>query len=97
MINDQNQQSSRYSSQVVKPDNNLPAKFPYFTPWLFVFTLIWLVAYRFALPDPLGLAASNWPLIIVGVAGCIYRQRYRDRRRHCLYPSADVSLQRGSW
>jgi len=32
MINDQNQQSSRYSSQVVKPGNNLPAKFPYFTP-----------------------------------------------------------------
>ena len=71
MINDQNQQSSRYSSQVVKPGNNLPAKFPYFTPWLFVFTLIWLVAYWFAFPDPLGLAASNWPLIIVGVFAAI--------------------------
>ena len=69
MINDQSQQSSRYSVQAAKPGNNLSANFPYFTPWLFVFTLIWLVAYWFAFPDPLGLAASNWPLIIVGVFG----------------------------
>jgi uncharacterized membrane protein YfcA len=69
MINDQNQPSSRFSTQVVKPDNNLSGNFPYFTPWLFVFTLVWLVAYRFAFPDPIGLAASNWPLIIVGVFG----------------------------
>jgi uncharacterized membrane protein YfcA len=69
MINDQNQPSSRFSTHVVKPDNNLSGNFPYFTPWLFVFTLVWLVAYRFAFPDPIGLAASNWPLIIVGVFG----------------------------
>ncbi len=69
MINDQNPQPFRYSSQVVKPDNNLSRNFPYLTPWLFVFTLIWIVAYRIAFPDPLGLAASNWPLIIVGVFG----------------------------
>jgi uncharacterized membrane protein YfcA len=69
MIDDQNPPSFRYSCQVIKPDNNLSRNFPYFTPWLFVFTLIWLVAYRITFPDPLGLAASNWPLIIVGVFG----------------------------
>ena len=69
MINDQNQQSSHYSTQVVKSDNTNRSNFSYFTPWLFVFTLVWLVAYRFAFPDPLGLAANNWPLIIVGVFG----------------------------
>lgn len=69
MINDQNQQSSLYSIQVDKPDNNLSASFRYFTLWLFVFTIIWLAFYWFAFPDPLGLAASNWPLIIVGVLG----------------------------
>jgi len=25
-------------------------------------------------------------LIIVGVAGCIYRQRHRDRGGNCFYP-----------
>ena len=69
MISDQNQPSSRYSTQAVKPGNTNRGNFPYFTPWLFVFTLVWLVAYWFAFPDPLGLAASNWPLIIVGVFG----------------------------
>jgi uncharacterized membrane protein YfcA len=69
MINDRNSQTFRYPSQVVRPGNNLSRNFPYFTPWLFVFTLIWLVAYRIVFPDPLGLAASNWPLIIVGLFG----------------------------
>lgn len=68
-IKNQNEQSFRYTSQVVRPGNNLSRNFPYFTPWLFVFTLIWLVAYRIVFPDPLGLAASNWPLIIVGLFG----------------------------
>jgi uncharacterized protein len=69
MINDRNSQTFRYPSQMVRPGNNLSRNFPYFTPWLFVFTLIWLVAYRIVFPDPLGLAASNWPLIIVGLLG----------------------------
>lgn len=43
--------------------------FPYLTPWLFVFTLIWLAVYGVVFPDPIGLAAGNWPLIIVGVIG----------------------------
>jgi uncharacterized protein len=65
MITDQN---PKYV-QVVRPNNTNQVNFSYFTPWLFVFTLVWLVAYRLAFPDPLGLAASNWPLIIVGVFG----------------------------
>jgi uncharacterized membrane protein YfcA len=70
MRSDQKQQFSRYSAPVVKPDNNSSAKsFAYFTPWLFAFTLIWLAVYWYAFPDPIGLAASNWPLIIVGVFG----------------------------
>jgi uncharacterized membrane protein YfcA len=43
--------------------------FSYLTPWLFAFTLIWLAAYGAVFPDPFGLAASHWPLIIVGVIG----------------------------
>ena len=43
--------------------------FTYFTPWLFVFTLIWLIGYITIFPDPIGLAAKNWPLIIVGLIG----------------------------
>ena len=43
--------------------------FTYFTPWLFVFTLIWLIGYINIFPDPIGLAAKNWPLIIVGLIG----------------------------
>jgi uncharacterized membrane protein YfcA len=69
MINDRNSQTFRYPSQVVRPGNNLSRNFPYFTPWLFVFTLIWFVAYRIVFPDPFGLAANNWPLIIVGLFG----------------------------
>jgi uncharacterized membrane protein YfcA len=69
MIKNQNKQAFHYSSQVVKPGNNLSASFPYFTPWLFLFTIVWLIAYRYAFPDSLGLAASNWPLFIVGVFG----------------------------
>ena len=66
----QKQQFSRYSAPVVQPDNNILAKnFAYFTPWLFVFTLIWIAGYAYIFPDPIGLAASHWPLIIVGLLG----------------------------
>jgi len=34
-----------------------------------ILTLVWLVVYLRAFPDPAGLAAKNWPLILVGVAG----------------------------
>lgn len=65
-----NQQSLRYSAPAVALGNNSSAKnFAYFTPWLFVFTIIWLAGYGYVFPDPIGLAARNWPLIIVGVFG----------------------------
>jgi uncharacterized membrane protein YfcA len=65
MITDQNPKCVK----MVKPDNTNRGNFSYFTPWLFVFTLVWLVAYRLVFPNPLELAANNWPLIIVGVFG----------------------------
>jgi uncharacterized membrane protein YfcA len=43
--------------------------FPYYTPWLLVFTLIWLAICCAGFSDPLGLAAKNWPLVIVGLLG----------------------------
>jgi len=43
--------------------------FRYFSPWLLLITLIWMVAYPMLLPDPIGLAARNWPLVFVGVMG----------------------------
>ncbi|WP_152565064.1 sulfite exporter TauE/SafE family protein [Methylobacter sp. BBA5.1] len=65
-----NQQTLCYSAPAVTLGNNSSAKnFAYFTPWLFVFTLIWLAGYATIFPDPIGLAASHWPLIIVGVLG----------------------------
>jgi len=55
---------------VMELENPSSAKcFTYFTPWLFVFTLIWIAGYTTIFTDPIGLAASNWPLIIVGVFG----------------------------
>lgn len=70
MGNNQKQQFSRYSAPVMELDNHSSAKsFPYLTPWLFVFTLIWLAVYGVVFPDPIGLAASHWPLVIVGVFG----------------------------
>ena len=70
MRSDQKQQFSRYSAPVIELDNHSSAKsFAYFTPWLFVFTLIWLAGYATIFRDPIGLAVSNWPLIIVGVFG----------------------------
>jgi len=56
----------------VATDNNSPGKkFPYLTPGLFIFTLIWLGIYAYAFPDPLGLAAKNWPLVLVGFCGAL--------------------------
>ncbi|NOT85652.1 MAG: sulfite exporter TauE/SafE family protein [Methylococcaceae bacterium] len=43
--------------------------FRYFTPWLFILSLIGCVIYWRAFPDPLTLATHNWPLILVGVLG----------------------------
>jgi uncharacterized membrane protein YfcA len=43
----------------------------YFSPWLAVFTLVWLVVYLRFFPSPGALAARNWPLVLVGVAGAV--------------------------
>ncbi|MEQ1635798.1 MAG: sulfite exporter TauE/SafE family protein [Methylococcales bacterium] len=43
--------------------------FRYFTPWLFILSVIGCVVYWWAFPDPLTLTAHNWPLIFVGVLG----------------------------
>ncbi len=41
----------------------------YWSWWLPVFTAGWLAVYATAFPDPAGLAARNWPLFFVGLAG----------------------------
>jgi uncharacterized membrane protein YfcA len=70
MSHDQKQLSFYDRNSAIEPYGKSSAKhFPYLTPWLFVFTLIWLAVYGVVFPDPVGLAASNWPLIIVGVIG----------------------------
>ncbi len=41
----------------------------YVTPMMVALTLVWLFIYLLVFPDPAGLAAKNWPLILVGIAG----------------------------
>lgn len=43
----------------------------YWSWWLPAVTLVWLAVYLYAFPDPVGLAARNWPLLFVGVAGAM--------------------------
>lgn len=43
----------------------------FLSPWLFALTLAWLAVYWRAFPDPIGLAADNWPLIFIGVLGAV--------------------------
>ncbi len=55
-------------------DLSLPTEQPtrqlrYFTPWLFVFTAVWLVIYLLFFPNAGALAARNWPLVLVGLCG----------------------------
>lgn len=46
-----------------------PRRLRYWTWGLPAFTAVWLAVYLYAFPDPVGLAARNWPLLLVGVAG----------------------------
>lgn len=46
-------------------------KFSYFTPWLLVFSGVWLVIFLTVFPNPGELAARNWELIFVGVIGAV--------------------------
>ncbi len=48
-----------------------PTRLRYFSPWLLVGTAVWLVVYCLAFPHPGALAARNWPLVFVGLAGAI--------------------------
>lgn len=43
----------------------------YFSPWLVVFTVVWLVIYLRFFPSPGALAARNWPLVLIGIGGAI--------------------------
>ncbi|MGA3172369.1 MAG: sulfite exporter TauE/SafE family protein [Chthoniobacteraceae bacterium] len=43
----------------------------YFSPWLVVFTAVWLAVYLLCFPSPGALAARNWPLVLIGVAGAV--------------------------
>lgn len=43
----------------------------YFSPWLLALTLVWAIVYFQFFPDPVGLAARNWPLIFIGIAAAI--------------------------
>jgi uncharacterized membrane protein YfcA len=51
--------------EVVRP------RLRYFSPWLVVLTAVWLVIYLWFFPNPGALAARNWPLILIGVAGAL--------------------------
>ena len=46
-----------------------PRKLRYWTWGLPAFAAAWLAVYLAVFPDPAGLAAKNWPLFLVGVAG----------------------------
>lgn len=43
----------------------------FLSPWLFALTLVWLGVYWWAFPDPVGLAAGHWPLVVIGVLGAV--------------------------
>jgi uncharacterized membrane protein YfcA len=47
------------------------ARLRYWTWGLPAFTAVWLAVYLVAFPEPLALAARNWPLVLVGLAGAI--------------------------
>lgn len=48
-----------------------PRPLRYWTWGLPAFTAAWLAVYLRAFPDPVGLAAGNWPLVLVGLAGAV--------------------------
>ena len=68
MTDNKKQQTFQAATPANQSGNPLP-RFAYFTPWLFVLTLVWLVGYWFLLPEPLRLAEQKWPLIFVGIVG----------------------------
>lgn len=53
------------------PREASPHRLRYWTWGLPAFTAVWLAVYLSAFPDPAGLAARNWPLVLVGLAGAV--------------------------
>jgi len=47
------------------------SSFRYFSPWLLVLSLAWFALFILCFNNPADLAARNWPLILVGVAGSV--------------------------
>lgn len=45
--------------------------FRYWSPWLFVFVILWGAAYVALAPQPVELMQSNWPFILIGFAAAI--------------------------
>lgn len=52
-------------------NNPSPGSFKYFSPWLIGLTILWVIIYCFAFPQPLELFLTNWPLIFLGVLAAI--------------------------
>lgn len=52
-------------------ENSVSSEIRYLSPWLIGLTLLWILIYSLVFPDPIGLFATNWPLIFVGFAGAV--------------------------
>jgi uncharacterized membrane protein YfcA len=52
-------------------NNPSTGSFKYFSPWLIGLTVLWIIIYCFAFPQPVELFSKNWPLILLGVIGAI--------------------------
>jgi hypothetical protein len=50
----------------------LPLHFRYWSPWLLVFLLLWLVGLTAFASDPVGLIARNWVFVPIGMAGAAF-------------------------
>ncbi|MFM2018225.1 MAG: hypothetical protein RL007_1881 [Bacteroidota bacterium] len=57
--------------RIMVSTNPTAKNFRYLSPWLIGFTLLWILIYSLAFPDPVGLFSTNWPLIFVGFAGAV--------------------------
>jgi uncharacterized membrane protein YfcA len=63
--------SAPSAHSIVETPELATQRFRYFTPWLLILTGLWLVIYVACFPHPAELAARNWPLILMGLAGAV--------------------------
>jgi uncharacterized protein len=56
---------------LLNPVSNKSKTLNYFTWWMPVFVIAWVIAYLSMFADPVGLLQQNWPLFFVGFAGAI--------------------------